>query len=323
MRIATYNVNGVNGRLPVLLRWLKQARPDIVCLQELKAPQERFPESAIREAGYSAIWRGQKSWNGVAILSRGAPPIERGHTLPGDPEDLHSRYIEADVGNLIVGCLYLPNGNPAPGPKFDYKLGWFKRLSAHAKNLLTLTDPVVLAGDYNVMPTDIDVYKPERWRDDALFRPEVRKAYASLVQQGWTDALRTLHPNQRIYTFWDYFRNAYARNAGLRIDHVLLNPPMAKRLAAAGVDREVRGWEKASDHAPVWVEIEDAKAKKIGAKKIGAKKVEAKKIGAKKVEAKRAGAKKARVKQVGVKNAAAKQRTAAKKQARSQMRNKT
>ena len=262
MRIATYNVNGVNGRLPVLLRWLEQTKPDIVCLQELKAPQEKFPESAIRDAGYAAIWHGQKSWNGVAILSRGAAPVERRRVLPGDSDDLHSRYIEADVGDMIVGCLYLPNGNPAPGAKFDYKLSWFKRFNAHAKKLLKSTEPVVLTGDYNVMPTDIDVYKPERWVDDALFRPEVRKAYASLVAQGWTDALRTLHPNERIYTFWDYFRNAYARNAGLRIDHVLLNAPLAKRLVAAGVDREVRGWEKSSDHAPVWVEIKDVSVAK-------------------------------------------------------------
>ena len=270
MRVATYNVNGVNGRLPVLLRWLEQAKPDVVCLQELKAPQEKFPEAAIRGAGYAAIrgagyaaiWHGQKSWNGVAILSRGAAPIERRRVLPGDVEDLHSRYIEADVGGMIVGCLYLPNGNPALGPKFDYKLGWFKRFNAHAKQLLKLTEPVVLAGDYNVMPADIDVYKPERWVDDALFRPEVRKAYAALVAQGWTDALRVLHPNQRIYTFWDYFRNAYARNAGLRIDHLLLNAALAKRLVAAGVDRDVRGWEKSSDHAPVWIELKDAVAVK-------------------------------------------------------------
>jgi len=262
MRIATYNVNGVNGRLPVLLRWLELTKPDIVCLQELKAPQEKFPEAAVRDAGYGAIWHGQKSWNGVAILSRGATPVERRRVLPGDSEDLHSRYIEADVGGMIVGCLYLPNGNPAPGPKFDYKLGWFKRFNAHAKKLLKLTEPVVLAGDYNVMPADIDVYKPERWVDDALFRPEVRKAYASLVAQGWTDALRTLHPNERIYTFWDYFRNAYGRNAGLRIDHALLNAPLAKRLVAANVDRDVRGWEKSSDHAPVWIEVKDATAPK-------------------------------------------------------------
>jgi exodeoxyribonuclease III len=258
MRIATYNVNGVNGRLPVLLRWLAQTRPDVACLQELKAPQEKFPEAAINEAGYGAIWHGQKSWNGVAILARGATPEETRRGLPGDPDDLHSRYIEAMVHGITVGCLYLPNGNPAPGPKFDYKLGWFKRFAAHAKSLLATGAPAVLAGDYNVIPTEIDVYKPERWVDDALFRPEVRAAFAQIVAQGWTDALRTLHPDERIYTFWDYFRNAYARDAGLRIDHLLLSPSLAPRLIAAGVDRDVRGWEKSSDHAPTWIELSDS-----------------------------------------------------------------
>jgi exodeoxyribonuclease-3 len=262
MKIATYNVNGVNGRLPVLLRWLERAQPDIVCLQELKAPDEKFPQAAIRDAGYRAIWHGQKSWNGVAILSRGAQPLETRRGLSGDPEDLHSRYIEATVDGLTVGCLYLPNGNPAPGPKFDYKLAWFDRLTRHAKKLLASDAPVVLAGDYNVMPTDLDVYKPERWLDDALFRPEVRAAYAKLVKQGWTDAIRKLHPNERIYTFWDYFRNAYGRDAGLRIDHLLLSPTIAKRLVAAGVDREVRGWEKTSDHAPTWIELRNAGKRK-------------------------------------------------------------
>jgi len=255
MKIATFNVNGVNGRLAVLLRWLAQSAPDIVCLQELKAPQDRFPAAAIQDAGYGAIWHGQKSWNGVAILAKGLDPIETRRELPGDPEDGQSRYIEAAVRGVIVGCLYTPNGNPAPGPKFDYKLRWFERLIAHAADLLTHDVPVILAGDYNVMPTDLDVYKPERWVDDALFRPEVRTAFHTLVAQGWSDALRALHPAERIYTFWDYFRNAYARDAGLRIDHLLLNPNLAKRLTAAGVDREVRGWEKASDHAPTWVEL--------------------------------------------------------------------
>jgi len=263
MKIATYNVNGINGRLPVLLRWLGTSRPDIVCLQELKAPQEKFPQSAIEKAGYGAIWHGQKSWNGVAILARGAVAVETRRGLPGDPDDAHSRYIEAAVHGLVVGCLYLPNGNPAPGPKFDYKLAWFARLLTHAKKLLKSGHPVVLAGDYNVMPTDLDVYKPERWRDDALFRPEVKKAYAALVKQGWTDALRAKHPGETIYTFWDYFRNAYARDAGLRIDHLLLTPDLAKRLKKAGVDREVRGWEKSSDHAPVWIELADAKKKAV------------------------------------------------------------
>ena len=257
MRLATYNVNGVNGRLPVLLRWLAEASPDVVCLQELKAPQEKFPRAEIEKAGYGAIWHGQKSWNGVAILAKEAEPMETRRGLGGDPDDLHSRYLEAAVQGVIVACLYLPNGNPAPGPKFDYKLRWFERFTARAAELLAHKVPVVLAGDYNVMPTDLDVYKPERWLDDALFRPEVREAYARLLEQGWTDALRQLHPGERIYTFWDYFRNAYARDAGLRIDHLLLSPELAPRLRAAGVDRWVRALEKTSDHAPTWIELDD------------------------------------------------------------------
>jgi exodeoxyribonuclease-3 len=242
MKIATYNVNGVNGRLPVLLRWLAETQPDVVCLQELKAPEEKFPLEAINEAGYQAIWHGQKSWNGVAILSRNLEMQELRRVLPGDPEDLHSRYIEAMVGGVVVGCLYLPNGNPAPGPKFDYKLQWFERLTQHAAGLIKRDIPVVLCGDYNVMPTEIDVYKPERWVDDALFRPETRQAFKTLVEQGWTDAIRKLYPNQVIYTFFDYFRDAYKRNAGLRIDHFLLSPKLEGRLKAAGVDHNVRGW---------------------------------------------------------------------------------
>ncbi|WP_027062803.1 exodeoxyribonuclease III [Mesorhizobium loti] len=257
MKIATYNVNGVNGRLPVLLRWLEEAKPDIVCLQELKAPQDRFPETAIRDAGYGAIWHGQKSWNGVAILARGSEPREIRRGLPNDPDEGHSRYIEAAAQGIVIACLYLPNGNPAPGPKFDYKLRWFDALQAHAAELLATEAPVVLAGDFNVMPTDLDVYKPERWVDDALFRPEVREAYRRLVSQGWIDALREKHPGERIYTFWDYFRNAFARDAGLRIDHLLLSPAVAEKLEGAGVDREVRGWEKSSDHAPTWVKLSD------------------------------------------------------------------
>lgn len=258
MRIATYNVNGVNGRLANLLAWLEETTPHIVCLQELKAPQEMFPLAAIEAAGYGAIWHGQKSWNGVAILARGKTPVESRRGLPGDPADTHSRYIEAAIDGIVVGCLYVPNGNPAPGPKFEYKLRWFERLQEHAKFLFSAGVPVVLAGDYNVMPTDLDVYAPERWVDDALFRPEVREAYRSLVAQGWTDALRTLHPGERIYTFWKYFRNAFARDAGLRIDHFLLSPVLAKRLTAAGVDRDVRAREHASDHAPTWIELSDA-----------------------------------------------------------------
>ena len=257
MKIATYNVNGVNGRLPVLLRWLKESAPDVVCLQELKSPQEKFPEQAITDQGYESIWHGQKSWNGVAILSRIGRPQELRRVLPGDPEDLHSRYIEAVIGGITIGCLYLPNGNPYPGPKFEYKLGWFKRLTAHAKKLIALDSPVILTGDYNVMPTELDVYKPERWVNDALFRTEVREAFEKLVAQGWTDALRKLHPGETIFTFWDYFRNAYGRNAGLRIDHFLLSPGLEKRLVAAEVDRHVRGWEKSSDHAPVWIELSE------------------------------------------------------------------
>lgn len=253
MKIATYNVNGVNGRLPVLLRWLEEAEPDVVCLQELKSPDERFPTADIEAAGYGAIWHGQKSWNGVAILARGGVPIETRRGLPGDADDLHSRYIEAAVEGMIIGCLYLPNGNPAPGPKFDYKLKWFDRFTQHAEELLASELPVVLAGDYNVMPTELDVYKPERWLDDALFRPEVREAYRKIIEQGWTDALRKLHPGERIYTFWDYFRDAYGRDAGLRIDHLLLAPSVAERLKDAGVDTHVRGWEKSSDHAPTWI----------------------------------------------------------------------
>jgi exodeoxyribonuclease-3 len=255
MKIATYNVNGVNGHLPSLLRWLGESAPDVACLQELKAPQDKFPEAAIRDAGYHPIWHGQKSWNGVAILARGYEPSEIRRALPGDPEDLHSRYIEAVVDGVLIGCLYLPNGNPAPGPKLEYKLKWLARLTEHAKELVSRDEPVVLAGDYNVIPTDFDVYNPERWKADALFLPEVRDAFHGLVAQGWTDALRTLNPGEKVYTFWDYFRNAWGRNAGLRIDHLLLNPSAATRLTGAGVDRDVRGWEKPSDHAPTWVEM--------------------------------------------------------------------
>ena len=256
MKIATYNVNGVNGRLPVLLRWLNETTPDVVCLQELKAPEEKFPLQAINDAGYNAIWHGQKSWNGVAILARNEKPVELRRVLPGDPEDSHSRYIEATVNDIIIGCLYLPNGNPAPGPKLDYKLQWFERLTAHAAEHIASGKRVVLTGDYNVMPTELDVYKPERWGEDALFRPEVRAAFHNLVAQGWTDAIRKLYPTEVIYTFFDYFRDAYQRNAGLRIDHFLLSPSIEKQLRAAGVDHNVRGWEKSSDHAPVWIELD-------------------------------------------------------------------
>ncbi|HVF93534.1 MAG TPA: exodeoxyribonuclease III [Sphingomonas sp.] len=267
MRIATYNVNGVNGRLAVLLRWLEETRPDIVCLQELKAPSEKFPEAAIRDLGYDAVWQGQKSWNGVALLSRVGDIHETRRGLPGEPEDSQSRYLEAAINGVLVACLYLPNGNPRPGPKFDYKMRWFERLIDHAAGLFASGAPVVIAGDFNVMPTERDVYKPERWTEDALFAPEVRDAFARLVAQGWTDALRTRHPDETIYTFWDYFRNAYARDAGLRLDHFLLSPALAPRLKDAQVDRDVRGWEKTSDHAPVWIELADAAPRRRAAAK--------------------------------------------------------
>jgi exodeoxyribonuclease-3 len=258
MKIATYNVNGINARLPVLLRWLEETKPDVACLQELKAPLEKIPEQAIKDAGYHAIWHGQKSWNGVAILSRNEPPEEIRRVLPGDPEDINSRYIEAKVNGLIIGCLYLPNGNPAPGPKFDYKMRWFERFTVHAAELLASDVPVLLTGDFNVMPTELDVYKPERWVNDALFRPEVRAAFRTITEQGWTDAIRKLYPNEVIYTYFDFFRNAFARNAGLRIDHFLLSPQVGERLLAAGVNLDTRGWEKTSDHAPVWIELADS-----------------------------------------------------------------
>jgi exodeoxyribonuclease-3 len=257
MKIATFNVNGIKSRTAHLLRWLEKEQPDVACLQELKAPQEKFPEKEIRDAGYGVIWHGQKSWNGVAILARGTDPKEMRRVLPGDPEDVHSRYIEATVHGVTIGCLYLPNGNPAPGPKFQYKLRWLDRFIDHAATLVARDEPVILAGDYNVIPTERDVYKPERWVDDALFRIEVREEFARLMGQGWTDAIRARYPNETIYTFWDFFRNAYERNAGLRIDHLLLNQNVRDRLTDAGVDRDVRGWERPSDHAPTWVDIRD------------------------------------------------------------------
>jgi len=256
VRIATYNVNGVNGRLPVLLRWLEETQPDVVCMQELKAPQEKFPVRAIERAGYGAVWHGQARWNGVAILTRGQQPIETRRGLPGDPDDSHSRYIEAAVNGVLIGGLYLPNGNPRPGPRFDYKMRWIERLMAHADDLLAADLPVVLAGDFNIIPTQRDVYVPERWLDDALFAPEARAAYADMLARGWTDALRHYH-TEVIYTFWKYLRKAYGRDAGLRIDHLLLSPAAAARMKDAQVDRHVRGWEKSSDHAPVWVELAD------------------------------------------------------------------
>ena len=257
MRIATFNINGINTRLASLLAWLEQTRPDVVCLQELKATDSQFPEQALAEAGYSAVWKGEHRWNGVAILSRVGEPIVTRRSLPGEPANAQSRYIEAAVQGVLVACLYLPNGNPQPGPKFDYKLLWFERLIAHARDLLATGAPVVLAGDYNVVPTDADIYNTRSWKTDALLQPESRSAFARLVDQGWTDALRERFPQDPPpWTFWSYFRQAWERDAGLRIDHLLLSPALAERLTDAGVDREVRGGERASDHAPTWIEVD-------------------------------------------------------------------
>ncbi|KFI08254.1 exodeoxyribonuclease III [Massilia sp. BSC265] len=256
MLVVTYNVNGIGARLGALLEYLEERKPDVVCLQELKAPQEKFPETAIVDAGYHAIWHGQKSWNGVAILTRDGPAQELQRGLPGDPTDEQSRYIEAVYQGIVVCGLYLPNGNPAPGPKFDYKLAWFERLIARGAELMATEAPVVMCGDFNVIPTGLDAYKPERWVDDALFRPESRAAFERLMSQGWTDSLRAMHPDQVIYTFWDYFRNAFGRDAGIRIDHLLLSPALAPALRAAGVDKFQRAKEKPSDHAPTWVELD-------------------------------------------------------------------
>ncbi|MGZ3411731.1 MAG: exodeoxyribonuclease III [Xanthobacteraceae bacterium] len=255
MKIATFNINNVNKRLPNLLAWLKTAKPDVVCLQELKCTDAEFPAKAIERAGYAAVWHGQKTWNGVAILSRSGEPVVVRTALPGNPSDAEARYLEAAVNGIIVASIYLPNGNPQPGPKFDHKLAWFKRLTKHARNLLAQDVPVILAGDYNVAPTEIDIYPTKSWDNDALVQPESRAAYARLVKQGWTDALRETHPDQRIYTFWHYIRHRWERDAGLRLDHLLLSPSLAGRLQAAGVDRSTRGKEGASDHAPVWVKL--------------------------------------------------------------------
>jgi len=256
LRIASYNINGINTRLEILLGWLEEFAPDIACLQELKCTDAAFPAAAIEAAGYDAIWHGQQRWNGVAILSRCGMPVETRRGLPGDPDDSQSRYIEAAVAGLLIGNLYLPNGNPWPGPKFDYKLAWMDQLAAHARSLLDSEVPAVLLGDYNVIPTDEDVYKPERWKRDALFAPAAREKFAELVAQGWTDAIRHLHPDERIYSFWPYWRESFERDAGIRIDHALLSLAVTKRLRAAGVDRTPRALPKTSDHAPMWVELE-------------------------------------------------------------------
>jgi len=255
LKLATYNVNGVGNRLPQLLAWLDREAPDVVALQELKAEDSAFPVAELEAAGYGAIWLGERRWNGVALLGRGVTPVESRRRLPGESADTQSRYIEAAVHGIVVAGIYLPNGNPQPGPKFDYKLRWMERLIKHARTLVALPHPVAILGDFNVIPTDDDVYDPKSWRKDALIQPESRAAFERLLAQGWTDALRHCHPDERIYTFWDYFRQHAERDRGLRIDHLLLNDPLAAHLQDAGVDRWVRLQDKASDHAPTWVVV--------------------------------------------------------------------
>src|SRR5271169_5232884 len=256
MKIASFNVNNINRRLTNLLNWLREAEPDIVCLQELKAADAEFPAEAIRQAGYHAVWHGERRWNGVAILARWAPVVTR-MDLPGEAPDGQCRYLEAAVNGVLVASIYAPNGNPQPGPKFDYKLAWLTRLNAHAAELYATGAPVVLAGDYNVVPTDLDIYSTKSWDRNALLQPESRAAYQRLLAQGWTDAIRALHPKEPMYTFWDYMRNRWERDGGLRLDHILLSSTSTERLQSAGVDRQTRGMQDASDHAPVWVRLRD------------------------------------------------------------------
>jgi exodeoxyribonuclease-3 len=255
LKIATFNINNVVKRLDNLIDWLAEAEPDVVCLQELKAEQGAFPAGPLAQLGYNAVWKSQRTWNGVAILARDAEPIITRTALPGDLADTQARYIEAAVNGVLVASLYLPNGNPRPGPKFDYKLAWFERLIAHADQLRSTGAPVVLAGDYNVVPTETDIYQPHSWQDDALLQPEVRAAYQRLLDQGWTDALRRVHPTGPLWTFWAYLRNRWPNDKGLRLDHLLLTPDLTDRLVDAGVDRWVRGEEEASDHAPTWIQL--------------------------------------------------------------------
>jgi exodeoxyribonuclease III len=264
MKIASFNINNIRRRLTNLVHWLREAEPDVVCLQEIKVTDAEFPAEAVREAGYEAVWRGEKSWNGVAILTRWTPVVTRTE-LPGDAADRQSRYLEAAVNGVLVASVYAPNGNPQPGPKFDYKLAWLERLTAHAADLLATGAPIVLAGDINVVPTDLDIYPTKSWDRDALLQPESRAAYRRLLSQGWTDAVRALHPQEPMYTFWDYKRNRWERDAGLRLDHILLSPALGERLLGVGVDRETRGKEGASDHAPVWAELSDPVTPNLGA----------------------------------------------------------
>ncbi|MBN3755546.1 exodeoxyribonuclease III [Paraburkholderia sp. Tr-20389] len=312
MKLATFNINGIRSRLPALLAWLERESPDVVCLQELKAPDAGFPEAELNHAGYGAIWHGQVSWNGVAILAKDTQPVETRRGLPGDPDDTHSRYIEAAVDGVLIGCLYLPNGNPQPGPKFDYKLAWFERLIVYAKKLLDSGHPVVLAGDYNVVPTDFDIYNPRSWLKDALLQPESRACYARLLEQGWTDALRARFPDEQIFTFWDYFRQHWERNSGLRIDHLLLNETVTAMMRDAGVDRWVRGEPHASDHAPAWVVL-DLGGAAGGVKKTAVKKSAVKKTAVKKSAVKKSAVKKSAENKSAVNEAASGSTTAAKK----------
>lgn len=257
MKIATFNINGINRRLPNLMAWLADAAPDVVCLQEIKATDRQFPATALADAGYGAVWKGESGWNGVAILAKGMEPVLTQDGLPGDEDDKQARYIEAAVNGVLVGCLYAPNGNPQPGPKFDYKLAWTRRLLEHARGLWDTGLPVVIAGDYNIVPEPRDIYVTTSYRDNALVQPQARALFAELLEQGWTDAIRKKHPDEIVYTFWDYMRNRWPRNAGLRLDHLLLSKALSRKLTAAGVDREVRGADGASDHAPVWVTLRD------------------------------------------------------------------
>lgn len=261
MKIATFNVNGVNPRLANVVEWLEREQPDVACLQELKATDRQFPGKAIRDAGYHAVFKGEPLWNGVAILAK-QPPVEIRRVLPGQERDEHARYLEAAVGGIVIACLYLPNGNPIRSPKFAYKLAWFEALLAHAQALWDSGQPAVLLGDFNVVPTDHDIYDPKSWKRDALLQPESRALYTRLLAQGWLDSLRHVAGDERVYTFWDYFRNHWPRNAGLRIDHLLLSKPLQARLADAGVDRWVRDRPKASDHAPTWILLRDAVKKR-------------------------------------------------------------
>jgi exodeoxyribonuclease-3 len=255
MKIATFNINHINNRLTNLLEWLRESRPDVVCLQETKTVDARFPGKALRDAGYNAIYTGQSAWNGVAILAKDVEPIEVRRKLPGDDSDVQPRYIEAAVSGILIACLYAPNGNPQPGPKFEYKLAWHARLERHAAELYASGLPIVLAGDYNIVPTEFDIYPNHSYAKDALLQPESRASFRRMLEQGWTDVLREKCPTERIYTYWSYMRNRWPRNAGLRLDHFLLSPAVTKTLIDAGVDRHVRGRENASDHAPVWITV--------------------------------------------------------------------